>query len=186
MASYTLSRNTGNYDGLAETNDITGGSAPWPNVSNQFGLAERMKNSDGPLPNDRTHVLKFFGSYAFDFGLTAGMVLQWMSGTPLNEFGADSTYGVSTFLVPRGSAGRTPSIWDLGFRLAYNCSNVLSIGTSTRLIVDVLHVASQRKPLDYDQYHYFDYWKTDVNPAYMQPVQFQPPMAARLGLEVNF
>ncbi len=185
ILSYVLSSNRGNYDGFAETYDVAGSADIFPNNTNQFGIPERMINSEGLLPNDRTHVLKFSGSYVFDFGLTAGMIFQWMSGTPLNELGVDATYGASTFLVPRGTAGRTPSIWDLNFRFQYDFSGLIQIGKSTKLILDVLHFASQKKEIDYDQYHYYDYDQQYTNPNYMMPVQFQPPMSFRLGLEVN-
>jgi hypothetical protein len=184
LASYVLSRNRGNYDGFAGTYDSPGGADIRPNSSNQFGLATRMVNSDGLLPNARTHVFKFFGSYVFDFGLTTGVIFQWMSGTPLNEFGREPIYWASTFLQPRGSVGRTPSIWDLSFRFKYDLANAIPIGTSTRLIVDILHVASQRKPIDYDQFRYLDPFQ-DLNPHYMQPVQFQPPMSMRVGMEMD-
>ncbi len=183
--SYVLSRNKGNYDGFADTYDAAGGADIFPNNTNQFGIPERMINSEGLLPNDRTHVFKFFGSYVFDFGLTAGMVLQWMSGTPLNELGVDAVYGASTFLRPRGTAGRTPSIWDLSIRFQYDFSSLIRIGNSLNIIADLLHIASQRKEIDYDQFRYYDYEQQYENPHYMVPVQFQPPMSVRLGLEVN-
>lgn len=186
LFSYVLSRNRGNYDGLATTYDESGGASIFPNNTNQFGIPERMVNSEGLLPNDRTHVFKMIGSYYFDFGLTAGIVFQWMSGTPLNEFGIDSTYYLSTFLRPRGTAGRTPSIWDLNFRFIYDVSKLFPIGLSSKLIMDLLHVASQRTELDYEQYHYNDYEQQDPNPYYMVPIQFQPPMSLRLGMEINF
>ncbi len=185
LVSYVLSRNWGNYDGLAETADVTGGTMIFPNNTNQFGLPERMVNSGGLLPNDRTHALKGFVSYTFDFGLAAGAVFQWMSGTPLNEFGVDSIFGASTFLLPRGTAGRTPSIWDLSLRFSYDFSGIVHLGSSTRFILDVLHVASQRTPLDYDQYRYYDYEQNFPNPNYMVPIQFQPPMTMRLGMEMD-
>lgn len=187
LTSYVLSRNWGNYDGFAETYDASGSAQSFPNNTNQFGIPERLVNGEGLLPNDRTHVFKFFGSYVFDFGLTAGIIFKWMSGTPLNEFGKDPVgYGVATFLIPRGTAGRTPSIWDLNFRFQYDFSKLIQIGTSTKIILDVLHFASQRKEIDYDQQHYFDYEQQYPNPNYMSPVQFQAPMSFRLGVEANF
>ncbi|MGB8316942.1 MAG: hypothetical protein WCE54_02375, partial [Ignavibacteriaceae bacterium] len=100
--------------------------------------------------------------------------------------GVDPTYGASTFLQTRGTVGRTPSIWDLNFRFMYDFSKLVQVGSSARLILDVLHFASQRKALDYDQYHYYDYEQNYANPNYMVPVQFQPPMSVRLGMEVDF
>lgn len=186
LFSYVLSRNWGNYDGLAETYDQSGSAILYPNNTDQFGTPERLINSEGLLPNDRTHVFKFFGSYRFDFGLTTGMALQLMSGTPLNEFGADQIFGASTFLQPRGTVGRTPFIWDLNLRFMYDVSNIFPLGYNSKLILDILHVASQRTIIDYYQYHYFDYEQNYADPSYMKPVQFQPPMSLRIGMEVNF
>lgn len=39
-----------------------------PNNTNQFGTAERLVNSKGLLLNDRIHVNKFVGFYAFELG----------------------------------------------------------------------------------------------------------------------
>ncbi len=179
--SYILSRNKGNYDGLAQTYD---GTMVWPNTTNQSALPDRMINADGLLPNDRTHVLKISGSYVFDFGLAAGIVFQWMSGTPLNEFGVDSTFYQSTFLQSRGTAGRTPSILDLNFRFTYDLSGLFPI-YSTKLVLDLIHVASRRTELDFDQFHYFDYQQNFSNENYMKPTQFLPPMLVRLGIEMH-
>jgi len=55
-----------------------------------------------------------------------------MSGTPLNEFGVIPDYYSSTFLRPRGTVGRTPSIWDLSFRFMYDLSTVISIKTQAK------------------------------------------------------
>src|SRR4030095_14736855 len=88
--------------------------------SAQFDFVEQTPQGLGLLPNDRTHVLKFFGAYRFGFGLTAGTSLVWESGTPLSEYGGifvGPPYW--SFLQPRGSVGRTPAIWDLNFRYTY-------------------------------------------------------------------
>lgn len=66
LASYVLSRSYGNYTGLYDFWANGGG----PNQSRQFDLPEMFAN--GLLPNDRTHVIKFSGSYRLDFGLTIG------------------------------------------------------------------------------------------------------------------
>jgi hypothetical protein len=188
MASYVLSRNYGNYTGFAQTD---GHLQMTPNATMGFDTPEGTVNGTGLLPNDRTHVLKGACSYRFDFGLALGGVFQWMSGTPLNEYGG-STLGPPywTFVVPRGTVGRTPAVWDLSLRLAYQFGAVLSQGIRPRFIIDFFHVASQRKAIQYDQVHYFalddDGKQADPNPNYLQPVQFQPPMSVRLGMEINF
>ena len=114
-ASYVLSRTWGNYPGLF--NSDFGISNPGQVTT--FFMAGQDENSTGYLPNDRTHVVKLSGSYATRFGLGVGTVFTFETGTPINDFAAGPNFGpfFPTFVAPRGSAGRTPSLWDLNFRL---------------------------------------------------------------------
>ncbi|MGH7702747.1 MAG: hypothetical protein ACREMO_06610, partial [Gemmatimonadales bacterium] len=189
LISYVLSRTWGNFSGLF-TSDV-GGVGGAPNVSPQFDFAEQTPLGTGLLPNDRTHVFKSFGAYRFNFGLTAGASLFWESGTPRNEYGAifaGPPYW--SFLRRRGTAGRTPAIWDLNLRYTY----LLPVGPRSELrpqvVLDLFHVGSPRKPVDFDQVHYTAVDatgnQTGANPAYGAVARYQPPMSARLGLVVEF
>ncbi|MCF8242254.1 MAG: TonB-dependent receptor [Melioribacteraceae bacterium] len=113
-ASYVLSRNYGNYTGIfnQDIGDFL------PNANQIPDLPEQVKNSEGLLPNDRTHVFKFAGFYKFDFGLVCGTSIVYQSGTPLSEFGVDP-YGLllPVFINQRGTAGRTPALFDMNLRL---------------------------------------------------------------------
>lgn len=185
LVSYVLSRNYGNYTGLFST-DV---SAPAPNFGPQGDFPEQLDNGTGLLPNDRTHVLKLFGSYRFDFGLAAGASLLWASGTPLSEYGgipAGAPYW--SFVQPRGSLGRTPALWDLNLRLAYDLP---AIGRGRpRALLDLLHVGSPNRAVTFDQVHYTGVDsngnQTGANATYGQVTHYQPPMDARLGLIVDF
>ncbi len=185
--SYVLSRNYGNYEGLfdSETRGRFG-----PNTTSSFEDPETVENATGLLPLDRTHVLKLYGSYRFESGLSIGAVFSWMSGTPLNEYGVGPKSMGRIFLQPRGTAGRTPSIWDLNFRLAYLIPQISLLDYKARLILDIFHAASPRVAVTYDQIHYLDVDENGnqiyPNPTYGQPTSYQPPMSLRLGLEVNF
>lgn len=114
LASYVLSRDFGNYEGLFDA--INHNGLPHQNVMFDVLNTARI-NATGLVPNDRTHVFKFAGSYRFSFGLSAGVSFIAESGTPLSEY-AYSDFGIR-FLSPRGSAGRTPSLWDLNACLVY-------------------------------------------------------------------
>ncbi len=179
LASYVLSRNYGNYEGLYDS--YNGNIVP--NVDFLYFYAG---NTPGLLPNDRTHVFKFSGSYVFPFGLVAGTTCTWESGTPLNEIAGQADIG--EFLRPRGTAGRTPSLWDLNARLIYPLSFAQDL--QSRLILDVFHIASQRKPVEFDQEHYGivndDGSLSGPNPGYATATGYQPPMSVRLGMEVSF
>jgi hypothetical protein len=187
LTTYILSRNTGNHPGVFPSDYGDG----WANASQQYDLREQLDNGDGLLPNDRTHVFKFNGSYRIGYGVTAGATFFWMSGTPLSEYGGailDPTYNV--FITQRGEAGRTPDIWDLGVRLTFDLASLWESSVHPRVIVDFLHIASQREGVNFVQRKFLsrddDGGFTDPNPFYGEPIAFQPPAAVRLGMEIEF
>jgi hypothetical protein len=190
LASYVLSRSYGNYGGLYNADF----AADFVNCTSSSDKVANMRNATGLLPNDRTHVFKLSAVYPPGRGLTAGASLTWQSGTPLSEFGAVEPGGLpGGHLRKRGTAGRTPSIWDLNLRFQCDLSGLgLTVGSTLkpRVTVDLLHVASQRKPVNYDQQHFYgiaeDGTPIDPNPNYGRPTRYQPPMAVRLGLEIGF
>jgi hypothetical protein len=187
LTSYVLSRNYGNYTGLFGS-DV---GIDLPNFGLQFDNPEILVNASGLLPNDRTHALKFNGSYRFDFGLLVGTSFTWQRGTPLSELGASPAKATAyTFLRKRGTVGRTPSIWDLNLRLTYNLKRLFTSSFNQKLILDILHMFSQREPVNFDQQHFFaldeNGNQVSENPNYLKPLLYQPPMTVRLGLEVGF
>ena len=182
LASYVLSRDYGNYGGIFDALIHT----TFPNNSSSFiNLNSARQNATGFVPNDRTHVFKFSGSYRFMPELSFGVSFVAQSGTPLSKF-VYLDQGV-LFLVPRGSAGRTPAVWDLGARVMYGIP--FADRWRPRLILDVFQIASQRKVVDNDQaFGYVDangilQWS---NPTYGKAFRYQPPTFVRLGMELNF
>jgi hypothetical protein len=163
----------------------------WPNYTRQFDYLETLENATGLLPNDRTHAFKLSGSYRVGLGLTTGMSFAWLSGTPLTEWGG-TTVGPPAYkpIGGRGKAGRTPAIWDLNLRFSYEMRDLSERRWQTRLVMDLLHVGSPRKVVRFDEIHYFaldeDGNQINPNPTYSQPVRYQPPMAMRLGMELDF
>jgi hypothetical protein len=82
--NYTWSSTRGNYGGLASSDE---GGRTSPNRDRYFDLwferyDIRGNPLDGPLPSDRAHYFKVYGSYAFPFGLTVGVVAYGRSGFP--------------------------------------------------------------------------------------------------------
>jgi hypothetical protein len=178
--SYVLSRTWGNYTGLFESD--AGFANPGSNLA--FSAPDQAKNSTGLLPNDRPHVVKLAGSYRSRVGLSIGTFFTLQSGTPVNEFAPGIFAGPVSpvFLVPRGSAGRTPSIWDLNLRFGYDVR--WDRAARGRVVLDLLHVGNPRTAVRLDELRF----RTQgvENPAYLQPLVFQPPMRARLGAEFSF
>ena len=189
LASYILSRSYGNYPGLfngdyAATNLLAGNTnCGTMDTPDQFLLG------DGLLPNDRTHVFKFSGSYTFGSGLSLGTTFIAQSGVPLNEFGSSLMYGELP-LQKRGTAGRAPATWDLNMRATYSLASITGASWEPKFIVDVFHLFSQRKALFIDQFHYLFHDENGnqiaPNPTYGQVYIYQPPMSVRVGMELNF
>jgi hypothetical protein len=193
QASYILSRNYGNYEGLfdATFSILHGTQELMPNACGFYYSPVMSNNSLGLMPDDRTHQFKFYCSYPFSPDFTIGFSGYWTSGTPLSELGSSprSSNYMPIFLAPRASVGRSPSIWDANLRLVYDLGGTLKTTYRPRLILDVLHLFSQKKAVSYDemQYLFADESGNQIkpNPRY-GPIGFQPPMSARLGMEVNF
>ena len=186
IGSYVLSRNYGNYEGLFDSRL----NNPYPNATGLYDVVDQFVNADGLLPNDRTHVFKLSGSYDARHGLTLGAVTLLESGTPVSEFGGTPIgppYGA--FIGPRGSHGRTPALWDVNLRFAYAPPFLFGRRVRPTFTVDVFHLASQRKPVRFDEVHYraLDAAGNQINPNpnYGEPTAFQPPMAVRVGFQTN-
>jgi hypothetical protein len=184
LASYVLSRNYGNYEGIFDASYHSG----VPHKNYMFDdLSTSRENTTGLVPNDRTHVFKFSGYYSFSFGLITGISFLAQSGTPLSEYVQDG-FGVRKYLSPRGSSGRTPTIWDLNARMIYKLNFLSDI--QTRIILDLFHIASQRKAVDINQQKYLGFDENGdpiyPNPSYGQAYRYQPSFSMRLGIEVSF
>jgi Carboxypeptidase regulatory-like domain/TonB-dependent Receptor Plug Domain len=182
LASYVLSRNRGNYTGLFATDVVH----PVANGGPQFDFPEQTVDAWGPLPNDRTHVMKFVGSYRFPFSLTVGTSALLASGAPLSEYGTGPFTPYWTFIRPRGTAGRTPTTWTMDLRFAYDVPVALGSRVRPRVVLDVFNIGNQRRALTYDQRHYTQPNLGGVNPNYGAVTQYQAPLRARVGLLLNF
>jgi hypothetical protein len=188
VASYVLSRSYGNYTGLFNS-DL---NIAFANLSSQlYDFPGLTVNATGLLPNDRPHVFKLAGAYSATAHITAGASFLWQSGTPLSEFGA-TPYGFPwvAFLRQRGTAGRSPALWDLNVRMSYDFARTVDRRGRPRVLLDLFHVGSQREPVSLDQVHYncLDGAgnQSCPNPNYRKPTRYQPPMSARLGVVVDF
>jgi hypothetical protein len=186
--SYVLSRTHGNYPGLY--------GSDWRLDFAHFGplysSPAQYLNSTGRLPNDRPHVFKVFGAQSLGSRFTLGASFLLASGTPLSEYGA-----IPGFAPPyrglsrqRGTVGRTPTIWDLGLRVAYVMPVAFQSASQIRLLLDVEHVGSPRKAVDYEQVRFTcldsNGMQSCPNASYGRVIQYQPPMTTRIGVEAEF
>jgi len=169
------------------------------------GYRRRPRTIEDYSPNDRPHVLKISGAHRFDFGATAGAFSSLSSGPPLNEFQiVETPFGLPVFRVERGTAGRTPAIWDLNLR--FSCALPAMVGG--RVILDLLHLGNPQGIVDRDQIRFRHSVCGDgeggtspcgpfashleiiagavsPNPGFGEATAFQPPFTVRLGFEVS-
>jgi hypothetical protein len=183
--SYVLSRNYGNFPGIYNSD----GGQPLPNANGIFALEESMPLNKGPLPNDRPHQLKVWGSHRLAGGFTTGALITVASGTPLSR--RETFFRTqSRFVTQRGSEGRLPTLWDLNLRLAYPVRFGPSGEREARLLLDAFHIGNPQT-----ETWTFDTASLDLDangpgepiplPTFGLPQGFQPPFMLRLGVEVR-
>jgi hypothetical protein len=150
-ASYVWSRLEGNYDGTfqASTGQLD------PNINSAYDYADFEVNNAGGglLSNDRTHQLKFYGSYTLPNGLakglTTGLGFHYASGTPLTAMGYASSYrNYEYYLTERGALGRGPADWEADIHGDYP----IPVGSSrASIVLDVFNVFNRQAKNALDQ-----------------------------------
>jgi hypothetical protein len=200
--SYTYSRTRGNYTGLyaADNTQLN------PNNSTQYDYKELTANTYGPLPNDRPHLIHLDGYYRFVWGqhsLSPGFSFTGRSGQPITPLSQD-VWGDTSFILPRGSAGRTPFVTQLDMHLSYRTK--VSNALSAEAFIDIFNVFNQKTVLTVDSLYTPD-WAMPVtapgatlsqatvastgnpvklNPNYLHATSYQLPISGRLGARVWF
>ena len=149
QVSYTLSYLRGNWAGFyrPETGQLD------PGINSDFDLKSLVyKENIGPLPGDRTHVVKVYAAKEFlianRVSLQLGVTYEGSSGTPISYLGGHPLYGDGeAFILPRGAAGRTPWVHifnvragvgyrvdkDLGVQFSIDGLNVFNLAAVTNV-----------------------------------------------------
>jgi hypothetical protein len=196
--SYTWSRLTGNYGGLSSSDEAGRNN---PNGERYFDLwhltrDKSLKPIDGPMPSDRTHVFKLYGSYVFDFGLTVGAIFNAMSGTPVTEeWNVDAP---CYYPYNRANLGRTPFLWFANLYSEYNIKagkfninfnvnvdNLFDVKTAQRIYQ--IEYSSNISPGDAALVaNTWDATGATPDPRYKMQFNFYPPLSVRLGMRIGF
>lgn len=154
-AWYTYSRLYGNYNGLYDADN----NYAAPNGSNAYDTPDLVPNKRGPLANDRPHSGRITAFYEQPLGtaddsLVGGLVFAAYSGVPRNYTSALIPGQQLVFLLPRGQAGRTPTVTQLDAKLAYR--HQLSKLATVELSLELFNVFNSRTPLREDDNYTFD------------------------------
>jgi hypothetical protein len=200
--SYTYSRLRGNYVGLYDADN----DQRDPNLTRQYDQPGIMLNRSGPLPNDRPHLIRLDGYYTHPFersSLTAGLGFVGHSGTPLSALGhTTSPLDYDSYLVARGSMGRTPFVTRLDLHLAYRRG--LQGKLAAEVFLDIFNLLNQRTVLTQDQVYTEGFVPQPIanaslkdyatgganpvtkNPNFHMPTSYQAPISGRVGVRVLF
>lgn len=199
--SYLLSKNEGNHGGLFRQDN----QQMDPNITSAWDLPSLLLDpvtgeqvAYGLLNNDRTHQFKFYGSYHVPSGFLKGLVVgaygAVLSGIPVSKYGEHIDYGtMERFVTPRGSEGRTDTVWWLDLHLEYpfNVSNV-----QISAIVDAFNVFNlfgkntSLAAIQVDQEWSWGVYVDDPDPTlktndnWNQPSDYQDPWSVRFGLKL--
>ena len=199
FGSAVYSKNEGNYGGLFRQDN---GQLD-PNITSLYDLPDLLEGAFGLLPNDREYQFKVYGSYVWPFRLTTGFYGQYLDGTPISKLGRHPVYGANErFVTDRGSAGRTPDIWNLDAHFQYPIA--FGGGNELKLIVDVFNITDQQEAATVSQT-----WTNapglggnlgdcggpgtgpgtacpSGNPLWGTPTSYQTPRTFRLGAKFSF
>jgi hypothetical protein len=145
--NWTWSRIYGNYSGLGSSDE---GGRLGPGVEQDYdrwfmGYDGYGRELRGPLPQDRTHYFKTYGSYSFPFGLTVGVVAYARTGLPMTT----KLYFSSKYIYPegRGDMGRMPFTFWADLYMDYTLK--LSGRYRASLNLQINNVTNTRTPQSY-------------------------------------
>lgn len=199
--SYTWSRLTGNYNGLASGDEWGRTDPNTDHYFDQWYLGHDINGKvlDGVLPGDRPHYLKLYGSYKLPFGLTVGTVINAMSGIPTSTHWNAIVAGLIPF--NRNDMGRTPFLWFTNLYLEYgiklggsrrlsinlNIDNLFNIATAQR-IYDVYNQGNAAVPESRLTQGAWDInsYNPKLDPRYKMQMDFYDPINARVGFKFVF
>lgn len=146
--SYLHSRTEGNYRGryFAESEERD------PNQTEAFDVPALAVNTYGRLPQDRPEQFKLYGSYRATSSVTLSGTVRSLSGTPIDAttdpLGGSTPFLGAIYLLPRGAAGRTPSLTNLDLGVAYDIRDSKRIKLT--FMADVFNVLNEQKALRVD------------------------------------
>ena len=214
-SSYRWSRLTGTYEGFFRndngqsdpgitslydypTNDASYTAIGVPVFGYSGDIRFLGAAGSGPLPLDRTHDIKIFGTYAVRAGFQASIGVELESGAPLTAFAAHPVYGGpgeipltargAGFLSSDGFLTRTP--WTRPVNAGASYSRRLGARTVT-ILGDVFNLFNTQTVLDYNAFSdlQFNVPNPDFGRAGVSGVlagqQFTTPRQIRVGVRFS-
>lgn len=192
--NYTWSKSKGNTEGQTRSDN----GQLNPGSTTTWDTRELPENTNGLLPNDRTHQIKAFGFYDITPEWTVGGNLLIASGRPISCFGnhpkagdfANYDYGSAYnycgndkdslhTATPRGSLGKLPTDIRLDMNVVYKPAQVKGLALKMDIFNLFNKQTAQRVNETYNT-------ATDtINPEYGRIMSYTAPRAVRLTAEYN-
>ena len=196
--SYTLARSYGNTEGLVDSNI---GQAD-TGTSELFDYPELMYGSNGNQTNDHRHTIKAYGAWRISDQWQVGANFIIQTGRPENCYGdapIDATIegygssGGSPYLycyidgvgeyVARGSAGTTPTMWQLDLNGSYHPNWLKGL----TLRATVFNVFNKHAVLTVNESQNANQGATlYVDTTYLNATSYQTPRYLQLSAEYDF
>ena len=204
-ASYTLSKTEGNVEGYVNSGlgQVDAG------LTQDFDNFLFEQGADGPLPNDRTHVIKMFGNYNLTDEFSVGGNVLIMSGRPISclgfvdlddprltpeDRGQLAAYSGSSFycadennvqtLRNRGDFGRTDWTYTVDMQLGYRPAR---FGGNIGFYIDIQNLLDTHDVLAVNERSQKGSSSSpEYNPDFLQPTGFQAPRRITLTARYNF
>lgn len=192
QASYTYSKSKGNSEGLVKSDNGQTDAG----LTTDFDFPQLMDGAYGYLPNHREHQFKAWGAYQLTENFRFGAVTTFATGRPINKLGVGHPEGVpygATYYTynpesdvftfnPRGSAGKTSSI----FKIDLNAVYTLALGASDiEFRLDVFNLLNSDNATEV-----FENAESgaagSVDHRYRLATSYQQPRTVRLGASIRF
>jgi hypothetical protein len=215
QASYRWSRLDGTYEGffrndngqsdpaISSLYDFPSNDPSYTQIGGpQFGFLGDIRYQgalgSGPLPNDRTHQIKAYGNYQFNFGLNLGLGVNMGSGRPLTAFAANPVYdspgeipmtprGAGMQTTTNGFLKRAPFQYDTDLHADYR----FNLGGNRHLVVlaDVFNLLNTQRPTNFDFFYETSFQALNPDfgaPEFLHVSTYQPPRQMRIGARFEF
>ena len=190
QGSFVYSSLRGNYDGGVRE---AGYDQTVPGITGAFGWPADWHNGYGILALDRPYRLRLDGFYVTPWRLSIGLQTFVESGTPFNRMGYFNACSC-VFLVPRGTAGRLPTLWEANLTLSYPIAIGPVTVTPEAYLFNLFNqqiVVSRDETWGYgppDGYpaNIYDPDQKQYNPYYGSATARQEPLRFRAAVKVSF
>jgi hypothetical protein len=199
QGSYTWSRSYGNYEGTVKS-DVGNDQQDDAGATIAFDSPGFEDYGTGLLPNDRTHTLKLWGSYAFTSNFMMGANLLIQSPPKFGCLGVHPTdpyaesYGAYSHYcngepAPQGKGPKGDWAKNIDLSMRYTVPERFAVGGNLVLRADIFNLFDTHSVTTrYVEHEYsIDYSDpANLDPDYGRATGYNTPRYVRLGFDLTY